>query len=375
MRTLRSAQCDTTRMDEVPGQNRRGTANAKEVTARRLPRSTCLPLSICFHSPDLRTNAASLCPTAIMPLRFPKFSRTTSVLLGFLAALGIVSALFDWNWFRHPLERALSESSHREIRIGDLQVHIGISLEPTVRLRDVYVENARWADKRAAAVAGEASFTFSLRSVWDGRPVISRLVLKDAVLDMERQADGLRNWRLRDPEDRGPGRIKVLRLEAHRTTIRFVRRDIGLDVTAAASPAQTGADGREPDASRPTRIDFKGVFGDEAFSGEFLTGEQLTFLDTGESFLLRGHASAATSRLDVDGSIADLLGPSAIDAKVRLAGHSLSQLHSFLPTTLPASRPYEFESRVRLTTDDISLSELQGKIGHSDLAGAIRFDR
>ena len=145
-----------------------------------------------------------------MPFRFPGFSRTTGVLLGILVALGVVGALFDWNWFRHPLERYLSESSHREVRIGDLHVDLGWSLEPTVRVRDVFIENASWADKRPAAVAGEASFTFSLKSLWEGRPVISRLVLMDAQLDLERQADGLRNWRLRHPEDRGPGQIKVL---------------------------------------------------------------------------------------------------------------------------------------------------------------------
>ena len=310
-----------------------------------------------------------------MPFRFPKFGRTTSVLLGLVVLLAIGAALFDWNWFRHPLERYLIDRSHREVRIGDLDVDFGFSLEPTVRLRDVYIENAPWADKRPAAVAGEASFTFSLKSVWEGRPVISRLVLIDADLDMERQADGLRNWRLRNPEDRGPGRVKVLRLEPHRTKIRFIRRDFDLDVTAAASPSQSGSDGLEPDASHPTRIDFKGEFEGSAFSGEVLTGALLTFLETGESFPMRGHASAGKSRLDVDGTVTDLFNLSAIDAKVRLAGPSLSKLHPFLRTSLPASRPYEFESRVRQAKDDTSFEEVRGKIGHTDLAGEISVDR
>jgi uncharacterized protein involved in outer membrane biogenesis len=309
-----------------------------------------------------------------MPFRFPKlFGRTTSVLLGFLVVLGIVAALFDWNWLRHPLERYLIDRSHREVRIGDLHVDLGFSLEPTVRLRDVYVENAPWADKRPTAVVGEASFTFSLKSVWEGRPVISRLVLVDAELDLERQADGLRNWRLRDPEDRGPARIKVLRMEPHRATIRFARRDIDLDVTAAASSPQTGSEDLQPDAAHPTRIDFKGEFGGTAFSGEVLTGELLTFLETGESFPLRGHASAGKSRLHVDGTIADLFNPSAIDAKVRVAGPSLSKLHAFFRTSVPASRAYEFESRVQQANDNISCSEVRGKIGDTDLAGDISF--
>ena len=298
-----------------------------------------------------------------MLFRFPKFGRTTSVLLGLLVVLAIGVALFDWNWFRHPLERYLIHRSHRAIRIGDLHVDLGFSLEPTVRVRDVYIENAPWANKRPAVVAGEASFTFSLKSVWEGRAVISRLVLIDADVDLERQVDGLRNWRLRNPEDRGPARVKVLRMEPHRTKIRIIRRDIDLDVVAAASEA--GANGQPPDASRPTRIDFKGEFGGTEFSGEILTGALLTFLETGESFPVRGHASTGTSRIDIDGTVADLFKPSAIDAKVRLAGPSLSNLHPFIR----ASRPYKFESHVRKAKGDTSFTEVRGKIGSTDLAG------
>ena len=310
-----------------------------------------------------------------MPFRFPKFSRTTSVLLGLLVVLAIVAALFDWNWFRHPLERYLNDRSQREIRIGALNVDFGWSLEPTVRLRDVYVENAPWADKRPAAVAGEASFTFSLKSLWEGRPVISRLVLVDADIDLERQADGLRNWRLRNPEDRGPGRVKVLSLEPYRTKIRFIRRDIDFDVVAAASLAEPGATGHPPDASHPTRIDFEGEYLGVKFSGEVLAGERLTLVDTGEFFPLRGHMASGKSRLDIDGSMADLFRPSATDAKVRLAGPSLSELGPLMFVPLPDSRPYEVDTQFRQTKDELSFTGLRAKMGGTDLAGEVSFNR
>ena len=310
-----------------------------------------------------------------MPVRFPRFSRTVTILFCVAITLGIVVALFDWNWFRHPLERYLIERSHREVRIGDLHVKLGLSLEPTVSLRDVYIENAPWADKVPFLTAREVSFTFSLKSVWEKRPVISRLVLIDADLDMERQADGLRNWRLRDPEDRCPGKVKVQRLEPHGTKIRFARRDIELDVTASSKPSGFRSEGLKPDAAHPTRIDIKGKFAGSAFSGTVLTSEVLTFLDTGESFAMRGHAAVGKSRLDVDGSIADMLRPTAFDAKGRLAGPSLSNLNSFFRGKLPASRPYDITAHVRQTKEVTTFAELRGKVGASDLAGDISIDR
>ena len=162
------------------------------------------------------------------------------ILLGVVLAVALTLALFDWNWLRPSLERHLSENSQRAVRIGDLEVELGFSFEPTVRLRRVYIENAPWADtKRPLAVAGEASFTFALKTLWDERRVVSRIVLKDAEVDLEWLPDGLRNWRLREPDYRGPGKYKVLSVETHRTSIRFARRGIDLDVVGTWTPGGT----------------------------------------------------------------------------------------------------------------------------------------
>ena len=101
----------------------------------------------------------------IPTLRLPHPGTKIRILLGLCIAIAIVVVLFDWNWFRRPLERYLIDRSHREVRIGHLDVDVGWSFEPTVHVRGVYVENAPWADKRAAAIVGEASFTFSLKSL------------------------------------------------------------------------------------------------------------------------------------------------------------------------------------------------------------------
>src|SRR5260221_3833435 len=130
---------------------------------------------------------------------FPRLTAlgpVTKVLVGFALILAITPVVFDWNWFRRPLEQYLMEKSGREVRIGDLHVALGLALEPTVRLRDVYIEHAHWAAKQTMAVAGEAIFTFSLRSLWEQRPVILRLLLPVADDGLERRAGGLRNKRL-----------------------------------------------------------------------------------------------------------------------------------------------------------------------------------
>ena len=92
--------------------------------------------------------------------KLPALHRGAKILLALLVATIVLVALFDWNWLRRPLERYLAHESGREVRIGDLHVALGLNLQPTVRARDVYIENAPWAAARQPfATAGEARFT------------------------------------------------------------------------------------------------------------------------------------------------------------------------------------------------------------------------
>lgn len=314
-----------------------------------------------------------------MKLRFhlPVPGRKTKILLGVVLAVALTLALFDWNWVRPSVERYLSEKSHRKVKIGDLDVALGFIFEPTVRLRNVYIENAPWADsKRPMAEAGEMSFTFVLRTLWDERRVVSKIVLKDADLDLEWLPDGLRNWRLREPDYRGPGRYKVLTLETHRTRIRFDRQEIGLDVVGKSTPATGeetgGASVAQPDPALTTRIDFDGKFRGAAFAGAVLTSDLLTLQETGRSFPLRGHVSSGKTRVDADGTFADVFKRSAIDATVRIAGESVDKLRPFVDVHF-ASRPFRADARLRKDVNNYAFDHLQAKIGATDFAGELSY--
>ena len=59
-----------------------------------------------------------------------------------LAVVVVVWILFDWNWFRRPLERYISDKTQREFRISNLDVDLGLT--PTIKLKDVFFANAPW---------------------------------------------------------------------------------------------------------------------------------------------------------------------------------------------------------------------------------------
>jgi uncharacterized protein involved in outer membrane biogenesis len=293
----------------------------------------------------------------------------TKILLGTVLALGVLVLLFDWNWLRGTVERYYSEDSGRAVRIGHLDLEAGFSLVPTVRLRDVHVANAPWASKRPFVTAREIAITFSLRSVWQRRPVISRIVLVDADVDLERTADGLRNWRLRRPERRGPGQTRVLTVEAQRSRIRFVNREIDLSLVAVVTPAN------EPAAGLTTRISFEGTYAGAPFTAEALNDGFVSFRGSGLPFRVRGHLVSRKTRMDIDGSFTDIFDLGPIDAALRVSGPTLSQLHPFVRIQPPASRPFDFRAQLKQQDKVYRFTALTGKIGETDVAGAATYDR
>jgi uncharacterized protein involved in outer membrane biogenesis len=287
-----------------------------------------------------------------------------------IAVLVAGVAAFEWNWLRGPLERHLSNTSGRTVRIGALDVEHALSLWPTVRLRQVFVENAPWAiSKKPLATAAEIAFTVSLPTVFGDHIVLSRVMLIDAQIDMERRADGLRNWRLRKPDDRAPGRVQVRTLEARRSQVTFVNGEIHLSFVAILSDAPAPAM-RE----LPSRIEYKGRYQGRAFEGEAFTGPVISFRASDFSFPLRGRFVSTGTRLEFEGTAADIFEPGTIDIQAKLAGPTLSDVHPFLRIRPPQSRPYALQTHLVHRDGVYRLQNITGHLGATRGTADVTYD-
>ena len=233
-------------------------------------------------------------------------------------------------WLAPLLNARLSASSGRPVRIDSAWVGLTPSLELVVQFRAIRIANAPWADHAAAVRRARQSAVavVSWRSIEQRRPVIALMVLRDGEVDLERTADGLRNWRLGNPEYRGPGRYKVLALQAERATLRFLHAGIDLDLKAPRAP--TTAPTRTAQRHLPTRIDLIGEWRQLRFRVSAATGPVLTFLETGRDVPLRGFLETGGARLDVDGRAGDIVRDPLIDAHVTLVAPSLAAVRGLL---------------------------------------------
>ena len=253
----------------------------------------------------------------------PSFAmnRRRGVALAVVLLLAALLLAWDWTWFRPQLQNYVREHSQRQVDFDKLRIQLDETLSPRIVFNGLRVQNAPWAAVHKPLItAGEIAFTFTWHSLlFDDKLVVSRLRLVDADVDMERQADGLRNWRLTRPDDRGPGRIKVLTLDALRSRIHVVHAGIALELDAAATPlAQVQTLPRHADLPLANTIDFSGTLKGTRFDGRALAGRVLSFVDSGVPFGLSGTAHAAGATLQLEGRVADLIALGEVDADARV---------------------------------------------------------
>jgi len=241
--------------------------------------------------------------------RSGNFFRVHPILGGmvvFAVALFVLLLLFDWNWIRHPLESYISKKTNRAFEISDLDVKLGLT--PTIRMQGLTFGNADWGEKRPMADVKTLEFSVSLRDLFDGKVYVPRVALTDANLLFERLKDDRKNWILSEPSDTSPSRFRIGALSVDKGRLRYVDHGIPFELLVDASTFDPtvdeqvkNADARPKNDRYSTRYTFKGKYHDATFAGKALTGEVLSFQESGVMFPVWGSLVAGTTKLHIEG--------------------------------------------------------------------------
>jgi AsmA family protein len=286
------------------------------------------------------------------PSRPPRRFRALRVALVVLLALAAFCWAFDWNWCRPLIRHYVMSHSGRSFEFEDMKLHFRHGLDPTIEFRGLRIQNAPWAaDKAPFIQAGHVAATLSWRSIGSGLTIVNRLELEDARIDMERQADGLRNWRLVHPDDRGPPHVRVLALDARNSSLHMIEGAVGLDVRVSSTPLAAPIPmAGHPDMPLTRQLAFQGQAKDDPFEGTAQVSDVLFFGEPGRNFALRLDAHSGAVRLEATGLSNDAhsLGDLDCDLKLSAIGGGPAKP---LPEALARLRPLVAEGHVNKSGD------------------------
>ncbi|RZL91086.1 MAG: AsmA family protein [Variovorax sp.] len=292
-----------------------------------------------------------------------------AVLLGLLAALLLLLALFPWDALRGPVNRYVSELAGRKFEITRrLDVDLGWR-GATVKLDGLEFSNPPWARDPYLLRAEAAEFDIRLWPLLGRRVVIPRLALSSPSFGLQIESDGRRTWALgKDTSD--PATVPTIGLlQVDSGGLDFLASHLGLDLHADFSYESSRGE-------MPLRYSAKGHYQRQPLTAEGRTGNVLQLNEAGQPpFPIEINLVVAHTRLKASGTVAKLSDLDGLDAQFDIRGPNLGNLYPALGIALPQTPPYALSGNLRKRAQLWEVQGMEGKLGLSDIGGDMRFDQ
>lgn len=287
--------------------------------------------------------------------------------LGGACALLLLLALslaWDWAWLKRPIEHRVETVTGRSFRIeGSLDGHWGRRL--VLEATDLRLGNPDWAHRDDMGRARRLQVELGLGDLLRRR--VHRVEIDGLRLSLERGEDGLANWDIGRGEGRGwdVGDLVLRdgRMEFEEPGIE-ARLRFGLE----------SATRRDDMARTPLRIEGGGTFRGEPVEVRGGIESPLELRDRERPFQLALRIVSRDTLGRLRGTLHSWIDLSRFDLALQLEGPDLSRLYPLLRLSLPASRAYAVQGRLRRDGNLWRYDGIEGRVGESDLRGEVRID-
>jgi uncharacterized protein involved in outer membrane biogenesis len=313
----------------------------------------------------------------------------TAVVVGLVVTAVAIVSTMDFNQYRGTIADRVKQATGRDLAInGDLKLALGLS--PAVAVNDVTFANAPWGSRPHMAQVKRFEAQVELLPLVFGNINVKRIVLNDADILLETDAQGRGNWEFvaraaqeaTQPKPEQPSERGAITLPAvHEVDIRNARlayRDgktgqtTNLNLRHATLGAASPAD--------PLKLDIDGAFNDLAFQAAGRVGsiQALSRPGTPAPVSISGKiADAATFK--VDGIIREPLAGKGYELTVAAEGAEISRLARIGGMQMTPVGPFKVEAKVADSAPGgkPSLPAFKAELGKTDLAlikaeGAVR---
>lgn len=312
--------------------------------------------------------------TRLPPPRLRKPSRkalywTGGVLAALAVAIGVLVAIWDWNWFRGPVERIASARLNREVSIaGDLDVRLW-SWQPRATVEGVRIANAPWAGRDPLGTFEKITVQIRLVPLLWGNVDLRLLRFDRPELRLYADARGRRNWDFSDGRKKEPMRLPPIRsfiVADGRMSYLDVKRDLRFEGTINA--AETLGD-----RSRGFELVGQGTINRQPFRME-VTGGPLVNIERDRPYPFNAEIRAGRTYITANGAVPKPFDLGRFHMFTTARGPDLSDLYPLTGVALPNTPPYSL--RGRLSRDELvwRIDNLGGRVGDSDLAGDIEVE-
>lgn len=292
---------------------------------------------------------------------------TAGVFLTLAIAIAILVAIWDWNWFRGPLARIASARMHREVTItGDLHVDL-FSWQPSATVDGVHIANPSWAGTNKMADIGRIAIKIRLLPLFAGHLDLRRLEFDKPNVQLLRDAQGRSNYDFSDGKKTDqPLRMPPIRnfiIDDGHLTYHDVKRQLTFSGTVNAHE-------RLGVRNHGFEMTGQGLLNRAPFTLQ-VTGGPLLNIDRDKPYPFDAHIRAGETYVTAQGAVPKPFDMGQFYMNTTARGPDMSDLYGITGIALPNTPPYNLHGRLSRDEHTWRIDGLGGRVGASDLGGAI----
>jgi AsmA family protein len=294
--------------------------------------------------------------------RHPWLTALGLILLGFV----ILILLWDWNWFKGPIERQVEARTGRDFDIGgNLDVDLDWTT-PTIRADQLRFGNAKWSKQPTMAAADRVEFRIEIWPLLRRQVRIPDLRLTRPVLHLEMGPQRIGNWKFGKG---GETNTQFAQLWIDGGKLTFVdaaaRTDIATDVSSRRTHDNAGSS---------VAVDGGGHWKGNRFRVEGTAESPLALQDRQRPYHVDAHATAGATKAHARGTLTDPVLLRDFDLQLALSGQDMADLYPLIGIVTPNTPPYKLDGQLTRENNGPNgyvwhYDNFRGVVGDSDLAG------
>ncbi|WNH50706.1 MULTISPECIES: AsmA family protein [Stenotrophomonas] len=295
--------------------------------------------------------------------------RWLAILVFLFALILLIIALWDWNWFKGPVERAVQAKTGREFHIGgNLDVDLGRTL--TVRADGLTFANAEWSKTPRMASADRAEIDLRAWPLLRGQVRIPeiRLTRPDLLLETAPGKDQPGNWDFLGPSDGEPPVLQRLLVDDGR--LKFLDAAGKTDILVSLNSGKP----RTADGAPPLLVNGKGRWQGNPFTLDGNTESPLELTNSDHPFRIHLDGRAGATRAIASGTLTNPFALRTFDLDFALSGQDMEDLYPLIGLAIPSTPPYRLKGRLKRNNDTWRYENFTGVAGDSDLGGTAQIE-
>ena len=301
------------------------------------------------------------------------------VLLSVIVAVLYVSANLDRYQERldDMVDTMVEEATGREVQIEG-NVHIKVSLTPTVAIDGVSFANAAWGTEPQMARVKSIEAKIALIPLLSGDLLIEHFILIEPDIFIETDAQGRGNWVFAedtadqlDQQDaeaatEGLATLGVQEIEISEGRLRYRAGDSGVTTTLLIDRLSAQAE----DTNSPLNLELDVAYNGHAIEANATLG-MIRALLANQAFPLQASVDTADARITIDGQLERPMEGKGLALDIVMQTDSLGNLSGLAGTELPPLGPLEVAARLSDSEAGYQLQELKARVGKTDVSGRL----